>query len=1744
MRNFKKISTKFRKVIAISLSVLTLSSTAIVPLSVTAVDLSDSFKSKSSATSTSDEATRTKDIFSVGGSISVGDKITNSNNVYSVTEIDTNTSKGKVRLSSFNNTKNGVATIPDTFTSNGITYTVIGVENGVFANKSDITTLKLGKSIVSLGSQNINSMPKLQSIVVDSANSYLKVVNNVLYRFNVSNGDFVDLSLYAVPPNINVTTLNIANTIVTTREFGSYAVGANVPVTRIDREACENLVNVETINFSQNVSKLTYLLASDGTIMAQYHNGPFSSCKKLKSFSVNSNNTKFVSSNGVLYSKDKKTLWSYPQAKTGGTYTIETNTEILAHNCFEDATNLQTISLNNNNMSRVRYFGQNAFEGCEKTLKSITYSPQKYYKGQGETNSESFVSNSLLNQKVYISATDLFYKRGVTFSIGYSTIFLNENLIFGDSTSSEKNDVLSGIRNWYSSIGESIEEKVQNQKNEADSLALSDEIKNLVQENNEGFLECSTDELKSDTDRMKYGKNNEGNSTYLTKSAKWTDTDKTKAQVNINYTSGATTGIDVHLELDKTASMISTGATNTSDLSSDSECPSSRILAQYSFVYNIAKGLVSGNSYDNIDNRISVAGFSGDVNGNAYAKILCSDRIDSSDNTLIADGINNTVESVLSDSNIKEDDLFIEDVSAVKNFLDNLTIRAGDEGGLGTSYTHSMEIANEILAKKASGRKTNIIFVSDGGPNGDKETESNIKSASEKTRKNATIYTVLEGVFPEESIESAKNAMGWITNCEYDPTDSVKSDKYEAFNKSGSNQDDLNKAFKSIFENIFIKKNVVIKDYIQTNNFKLNNGATITLNVQKYDKNTDKYTGHKFSFAYNSSSKSNYVGSLVCSDCGKTFNQIYGTTNARFNIRNTTTTQSIELHIPKADYRDIYSFTFDLDITDEVKNSEGGKLPTNSDGYNVPGCFVYYETDSEVLVTGLNKTFSTVSPCNEVESPILKRGSPTVNIKIYIQGEYFDYSKGKYVVKPETDTNAIQEQGLKTISGKDYSVNSNTQGTSTGYYVFRNLPVYSGSVVLKYNIKRFGVPQRYQGSETEHTFTASEVEQAYKSGKDLSYTFSDTLQKGDLEIVKHSFDNNVSGLNFRVTTPTVASETYGKYNKVITTDSNGIAVIQNLPIYDTDNTLVKYNLTELGFKTGNIVTDNGTETQYAIPEKYIAPEPQLVTLSTSSTKTTFTFTNNATPDFSVKVGNINTKKYGKTGDFDDDTNVVDLTNGKVIVDESGKYNSTSVGVDNIYENEAGSFTVTFKNKVSQDKTAPCVITIDGKEIYNKTLSFKADEEKVITLLYDYQWDISERKVEATINYPEDYLSELVTTDNIDTANLIPAEWKNFATKIIDVTGDDVTKTESGYTILANSNATLNYTVSNDNLGREYTVPLEILYEGKVINEVDGVIPTVTIGAGKTDSYSFTFTTDKSIKTEDLEVRINWEKKDEEIKTTDNNDITVISTYRKVGAIQINKTSEDNEISGIAFLITGTDNSSVIVQTDDNGVATASKLFLTTEDGETITYTIKELGVLKAGAVTGSQNINDYELPERYEAQSAKTVTINSTSVPSEVTFDNVLIKGTINITKENTTGDKLKGVGYVLCDNNKNVVPMSVVGNTATYAKGGTQSYVVYTDNNGKVEFNNLPIRNNYYVKEVQTINGYNLLKDYVEINNLTYKNPTVSKTIINNQVYDLPVTGGKESNMETLNIVLVSIICVLLVAIGGYIIYDRRKKK
>ncbi len=159
------------------------------------------------------------------------------------------------------------------------------------------------------------------------------------------------IGYYAFRDNMNIVNAEIAEGITKIGEhaFSGCANLKNISVpesvTDIEMYAFENCTSLESITIPHSVTELSFY-AFDG-------------CTALTAITVDSQNTKYVDIDGVVFSKDITKLIIFPEGK-GGNYSVPNGTVYIVDSVFNDNINLERISI----PATVADLGSTPFSGC------------------------------------------------------------------------------------------------------------------------------------------------------------------------------------------------------------------------------------------------------------------------------------------------------------------------------------------------------------------------------------------------------------------------------------------------------------------------------------------------------------------------------------------------------------------------------------------------------------------------------------------------------------------------------------------------------------------------------------------------------------------------------------------------------------------------------------------------------------------------------------------------------------------------------------------------------------------------------------------------------------------------------------------------------------------------------------------------------------------------------------------------------------------------------------------------------------------------------------------------------------------------------------------------------------------------------------------------------------------------------------------------------------------------------------
>ena len=232
-----------------------------------------------------------------------------------------------------------------------------------------------------------------------------------------------------------------------------------------------------------------------------------------------------------------------------------------------------------------------------------------------------------------------------------------------------------------------------------------------------------------------------------------------------------------------------------------------------------------------------------------------------------------------------------------------------------------------------------------------------------------------------------------------------------------------------------------------------------------------------------------------------------------------------------------------------------------------------------------------------------------------------DFLKGTIRINKTAEDGIIANREFKVSWTENGRERSETEITdSNGIAEFKGLNVYdiTGKNVISYTISEINVETRYETPKAQNvTLTSGTV--------DLTVTanFVNELKTGSIRINKQSEDGQNGDRTFTITGN---GETY-----TITTGADGIAILSDIPVYNSENEKIEYTISEKD-----------------VPIRYVTPADQTETLTADAT-VDVTF-ENILKKFTVSVEKQDIENGTAQGDASLAGAVYGIYNGDELVD--------------------------------------------------------------------------------------------------------------------------------------------------------------------------------------------------------------------------------------------------------------------------------------------------------------------------------------------------------------------------------------------------------------------------------------------------------------------------------------------------------------
>ena len=214
-----------------------------------------------------------------------------------------------------------------------------------------------------------------------------------------------------------------------------------------------------------------------------------------------------------------------------------------------------------------------------------------------------------------------------------------------------------------------------------------------------------------------------------------------------------------------------------------------------------------------------------------------------------------------------------------------------------------------------------------------------------------------------------------------------------------------------------------------------------------------------------------------------------------------------------------------------------------------------------------------------------------------------DFKTGTIKINKTAEDGIISGRKFKiTYSYNGKSLSETAKTNANGIATFDDLRVYDMSTgkAIGYTVSEINVDTRYEVPKAQNvTLTSGDVDLT------VNVKFNNQLKTGSIKINKQSEDNQNGDREFTITGN---GKTY-----TVKTGDDGIAILSDIPVYDSNNEKITYTISEKN-----------------VPVRYVVPAEQTATLTADAT-TTKTF-KNILKKFTVEVTKQDSETASEQGD--------------------------------------------------------------------------------------------------------------------------------------------------------------------------------------------------------------------------------------------------------------------------------------------------------------------------------------------------------------------------------------------------------------------------------------------------------------------------------------------------------------------------------
>lgn len=256
---------------------------------------------------------------------------------------------------------------------------IVKIEDGAFEFCNyTLENIHISSSVTYIGIWTFIPYPSLTSINVAADNSYFTSVNGILFS-----KDFKRLIKFPAKSNIDKYKIPTNVTFIGESAFSScYIQEIDIPdsvkiieetafagccslkvidlpnsIMFIHKDAFWDCKSLQSIDIAENVKFIGDGAFRGCSSLQEIYipstvkvigSGVFDSCKSLQNIYVDSDNSQYISINGILFAKGEQHLIKYPEGRKNIEYKIPDNTIIIGYDSFQGCVFLRNINITNN----------------------------------------------------------------------------------------------------------------------------------------------------------------------------------------------------------------------------------------------------------------------------------------------------------------------------------------------------------------------------------------------------------------------------------------------------------------------------------------------------------------------------------------------------------------------------------------------------------------------------------------------------------------------------------------------------------------------------------------------------------------------------------------------------------------------------------------------------------------------------------------------------------------------------------------------------------------------------------------------------------------------------------------------------------------------------------------------------------------------------------------------------------------------------------------------------------------------------------------------------------------------------------------------------------------------------------------------------------------------------------------------------------------------------------------------------